>query len=71
LPVAELEARFGAEQVGRPRIPGLLFSLGSLGDPTWQRLDDILATFPRDRLDEVLGLSALDRPDSMEADHGE
>jgi hypothetical protein len=71
LPVAELEARFGAQRVGRPRIPGLLFSLGSLGDPTWERLDEILATFPRDRLDEVLGLSDLDRPDSMEAGHGE
>jgi hypothetical protein len=48
---------FGAVTVGRPRIPGLLFPLGSLEDPTWSRLDAILAAIGRDRVGEVLGLS--------------
>jgi hypothetical protein len=66
LPVEELVERFGARRIGRPRIPGLLFSLGSLGDPTWQRLDKILATFPQAQLDEMLGLTQLPRPASTE-----
>jgi hypothetical protein len=47
--------RFGAQIIGRPRLPALLFPLGSLGDPTWQRLDAILADMDRSKLDEALG----------------
>ena len=35
--VDQMRRQFGAVSVGRPRIPGLLFSLGSLGEATWPR----------------------------------
>jgi len=49
--------RFDALPVGRPRIPGLLFSLGTLGENTWIRLDEILAAVGTDQVNEALGLS--------------
>jgi Family of unknown function (DUF6177) len=62
--VADLVRRFDALQVGRPRIPGILFSLGTLGDPGWQRLDEVLEAIGRDKIAEVTGLSErhLTRP---------
>jgi len=54
--------RFAAEIVGRPRLPGLLFPLGTLGEPTWQRLDEILAGMDRAKLDEALGGGLLRSP---------
>lgn len=48
--------RFAAELVGRPRLPGLLYRLGTLGDPDgWARLDAILSTADRSALDGLLG----------------
>jgi hypothetical protein len=57
--------RFGALRVGRPRIPGVLFPLGALGEPTWSRLDEILSAIGRDRVSEQIGLSPrhLEHPD--------
>jgi Family of unknown function (DUF6177) len=57
LDVPDLVRRFDALSVGRPRIPGILFSLGTLGEPGWQRLDEVLAAIGRDKLAEVTGLS--------------
>ena len=55
--VDQMRRQFGAISVGRPRIPGLLFSLGSLGEPTWPRLDAILSAIGDDQVNEILGLS--------------
>ena len=55
--VDTMVARFGAVRVGRPRIPGLLFSLGTLGESTWSRLNEILTALGREQVAEVLGLS--------------
>jgi uncharacterized protein DUF6177 len=58
--------RFGALRVGRPRIPGVLFPLGTLGEPTWSRLDEILSAIGGDRVSELIGLSPrhLEHPDT-------
>jgi hypothetical protein len=65
--VDQMRQQFGALSVGRPRTPGLLFSLGSLGEPTWPLLDAILSAIGDDQVSEVLGLSP--RHTSHEADH--
>jgi hypothetical protein len=57
LDVAGLRDRYGAQVVGRPRIPALLVDLGSEGTQAWQRLDEVLSAFDRERLDEALGMS--------------
>jgi hypothetical protein len=62
-----MRRQFGAVSVGRPRIPGLLFSLGSLGEPTWPALDAILTAMGGDQLNEILGLPK--RHTSPEDDH--
>jgi hypothetical protein len=66
-------AKFGALAVGRPRIPALLFPLGTLGDiEGWQRLDEILAAIGTERLGAVLGDSAdLLRPMSEGVAHAQ
>jgi hypothetical protein len=66
--VDQMKRQFGALSVGRPRIPGLLFALGSLGEQTWPLLDAILAAIGGDQVNEILGLSA--RHTNHEADHG-
>jgi Family of unknown function (DUF6177) len=65
--VDQMRQQFGAVSVGRPRTPGLLFSLGSLGEPTWPLLDAILSAIGDDQVNEILGLSP--RHTSHEADH--
>jgi Family of unknown function (DUF6177) len=67
--VDQMRRQFGAMSVGRPRIPGLLFSLGSLGEPTWPRLDAILTAIGGDQVNEILGLSP--RQIAHEADHAD
>ena len=59
--------RFDAIRVGRPRIPGVLFSLGTLGEPTWSRLDTILSAIGGDQVSELIGLSPrhLEHPDTL------
>lgn len=54
---AAMAAEHGAQTVGRPRVPGLLFDLGDLEPRAWQRLDTILAGLDRDQLDEAMGLA--------------
>lgn len=54
---AAMAAEHGAQTVGRPRVPGLLFDLGDVEPRAWQRLDSILAGFDRDQLDEAMGLA--------------
>jgi hypothetical protein len=56
--------RFGGLRVGRPRIPGILFPLGTLGEPTWSRLDTILSAIGGEQVSELIGLSPrhLERP---------
>jgi Family of unknown function (DUF6177) len=56
--VDQMTRQFGALRVGRPRIPGLLFSLGSLEDATWPLLDEILTAIGGDQVNEILGLSS-------------
>ncbi len=51
----EMARRFGAERVGRPRVPGLLFRLGPVEPDAWQRLDAILSSLDPVRLAEALG----------------
>jgi Family of unknown function (DUF6177) len=65
--VDQMKRQFGAVSVGRPRIPGLLFSLGSLGEPTWPVLDAILSAIGGDQVNEILGLSP--RHTAHEDDH--
>lgn len=65
--VDQMKREFGAVSVGRPRIPGLLFSLGSLGEPTWPLLDAILSAMGGDQVNEILGLPA--RHTTHEDDH--
>jgi Family of unknown function (DUF6177) len=65
--VDQMRRQFGATSVGRPRIPGLLFSLGSLDEPTWPRLDAILTAIGGDQVNEILGLSP--RHTAQVADH--
>lgn len=55
--VHDMVERFGAVRVGRPRIPGLLFDLGTVGEPTWVRLSEIIETLGTDQVAESLGLS--------------
>ena len=59
-----LVRRFDALRVGRPRIPGVLFSLGTLGEPGWDRLDEVLSAIGPDKIAEATGLSErhLTRP---------
>jgi hypothetical protein len=65
--IDQMRRQFGAVSVGRPRIPGLLFSLGSLGEPTWPVLDAILSAIGGDQVNEILGLSP--RHTGPEDDH--
>lgn len=58
LDVAQMRERYGAELVGRPRLPALLFDLGPVGFEAWQQLDRILAALNPELLEQVLGLSA-------------
>jgi hypothetical protein len=64
--------RFDALRVGRPRIPGLLFSLGTLGEPGWAKLDAVLSAVGREQIAEAIGLSArhLEHPGEGEARDG-
>lgn len=55
LSVRAMGERFGAAIVGKPRVPGLLFELGTMGEATWQRLDDILSAIDTAALTEVFG----------------
>jgi Family of unknown function (DUF6177) len=60
---------FGALRVGRPRIPGVLFPLGTLGEATWPRLDAILSAIGREEIAEVIGLSSRHlEPESRDSD---
>jgi hypothetical protein len=61
---------FGALIVGRPRIPGLLFPLGTIGEPTWQRLDDILTAIGKDTLRDTLGSAGTVLADTISSAQG-
>lgn len=56
--VAQMRERYGAELVGRPRLPALLFDLGPVGFEAWRRLDSILGALNPELLSEALGLAA-------------
>ena len=56
--VDAMVTRFGARRVGRPRIPGVLFDLGTLGEPGWQRLDAVLSAVGRDQVLAATGLTS-------------
>lgn len=58
LDVALMQERHGAEVVGRPRLPALLFDLGPAGVESWRRLDRILGALNPALLEESLGLGA-------------
>lgn len=63
LDVALMRERLGAEVVGRPRLPALLFDLGpidfeSVGLESWQQLDKILGALNPELLEEALGMAA-------------
>jgi len=47
---------FGAEQVGRPRLPGLLVPLGSADGGGWERLGALLRSADADKVTSALGL---------------
>jgi hypothetical protein len=55
LPVDELTARLGARVVGRPRVPGLYFPLGSLDREGWTALDAVLDAIGHDNVRRALG----------------
>lgn len=56
--VAMMRNRYGAEIVGRKRLPALLFDLGPIGFEAWQRLDEILGALNPELLEEALGMAA-------------
>jgi hypothetical protein len=56
-PVAAV-ADWDAVVVGRPRIPALLFPLGTLEDPGIDRLRELLESFDSEKLAGVLGINA-------------
>ena len=58
LDLAEMRERFGGQVVGRPRIPALLFDLGTYEPQAWRRLDDILTGFDPALLRQLLGRAA-------------
>jgi len=58
LDVAQMQERYDAEVVGRPRLPALLFDLGPVGFESWQRLDRILGGLNPDLLEASLGIGA-------------
>ena len=53
-----MRAQFGAQIVGRPRIPALSFDMGPLEPQAWARLDALLGSFEPDLLAEALGVGA-------------
>ncbi|MDC7121725.1 DUF6177 family protein [Cellulomonas fimi] len=55
LPVDELVRTLGARVVGRPRVPGLYFPLGTLERDGWQAFDEVLRAIGHDRVREALG----------------
>ncbi|EYR61925.1 hypothetical protein N866_14125 [Actinotalea ferrariae CF5-4] len=55
LDVRDLGDRLGARVVGRPRVPGLYFPLGTFTEPGWAALDAVLDALGRDRVRAVLG----------------
>ncbi|WP_413453008.1 DUF6177 family protein [Georgenia phoenicis] len=57
LAVTDLAERFDARVVGRPRIPGLYFPLGGLGEPGWDRLDAVVAHLGRDRVQGIVDIA--------------
>lgn len=58
LDVAQMQERYDAEVVGRPRLPALLFDLGAAGFESWQRLDRILGGLNPELLEASLGIGA-------------
>lgn len=46
--------RFGARVLGRPRVPGLWVPLGSMREPGWDRLTDVLTAIGPERVRAVL-----------------
>ena len=52
---ARMVAEFGAIAVGRPRIPALLFPLGTLDDLGWPRVEAVLGAVDAERLGALLG----------------
>jgi hypothetical protein len=55
LPVEELTARLGARVVGRPRVPGLYFPLGTLDREGWTALDAVLDAIGHENVRRALG----------------
>lgn len=52
---ARMVAEFGAIAVGRPRIPALLFPLGTLDELGWPRVEAVLGAVDAERLGALLG----------------
>jgi hypothetical protein len=55
LDVDDMVTRFQARPVGRPRIPGLLFGLGTIGVESWARLDALLTALGPEQVHALLG----------------
>ncbi|NMR21604.1 DUF6177 family protein [Cellulomonas fimi] len=55
LDVADLADRLGARVLGRPRIPGLYFPLGTFDTPGWPAFDAVLEAIGPERVRAVLG----------------
>lgn len=55
LDVQGMADRLGARVVGRPRIPGLYFPLGTFERPGWERFDAVLEALGPERVRAVLG----------------
>jgi hypothetical protein len=53
--VARATSEYGATVVGRPRIPGLLYSFGAPSPQAIERLTAVLTSFGEDKLREALG----------------
>lgn len=57
LDVKKLQDEHQAIVVGRPRLPGLLFGLGTIGGEGWQRLDAVLEALGPENIAPILGLA--------------
>ena len=64
-----LAARPGAELVGRPRLPGLLFRFGAYGPQAWEQLDRVVSALGPELL-QVLGLAGAVSGDQRPAPGG-
>lgn len=67
LDVSRMAAELDARVVGRARIPGLYFPLGSFHEPGWAKFDAVLDALGPDRVRQVLGSAGMPIEEALRA----